>query len=140
MRAVETIAVVILLAAVVVFLPFAFAEAPETTQTVTDEVTINTTENTTFAYVGDYSENITVTVDGTELSEPENYTWDNATATIDWQTDDGETAAVEYDLEGHHPVLQVFVGLFRDLETMFGYLILLLIGLGIFAATSWGGR
>lgn len=76
-----------------------------TTTTVTDEsITVDYQNTTSVAEDGvSYNQTVTITVDGTTLTDGTDYDWNATTGAVTWYntsaTSDGETALIDYGVE-----------------------------------------
>jgi len=84
--------------------PAALADGATTT-TVTDEsITVDYQNTTSVAEDGvSYNQTVTITVDGTTLTDGTDYDWNATTGAVTWYntsaTSDGETALIDYGVE-----------------------------------------
>lgn len=85
---------------------------------------------------------LTIHFNGTELSEPDDYVFDENDSEVDWQpstdTTDGEDATLNYTYEDHSEQTQDFAAILGTAGTWIG-LLLMIAALGYLMVLLFGG-
>ena len=108
-------------------------------RTIDEELTLEHQEPVEVSYADDVTDDeVTVTVDGTELEEGTDYDWDSGEITLTNDEFDGETADVTYSAETQseetHDVAQI-LGAFDGWIAI----VLLFVVVGAIVAMAFGG-
>lgn len=85
---------------------------------------------------------LTITSNGTELSEPEDYVFNETSAEVDWQTSpdttEGDDATLNYTYEDHSDLTRNFAAILGTAGTWIG-LLLMVAALGYLLVIVFGG-
>lgn len=108
-----------------------------------ESVTVDYTNNSTVsADAVSFNETVTITSEGTTLTDGTDYEWYHETGTVEWyntsSTTEGDTAWVDYTYQYRTQETEDVSGMLASVSPVLG-LLLLITGLGALLVISWGG-
>lgn len=121
--------------------PAALADGAQTTAVTDESITVDYQNTTSVAENGvSYNASVTITADGTTLSEGTDYDWNATTGAVTWyntsSTSDGQEALIDYGVDQLTDESRQLAQISKILLVILALIFTLIMGM---TAIKWGG-